>query len=147
MLGEAYPSDTAINENYCQTPARASQPDNLTFHFPCSARLTRPTRRLPKPTSARASQPDNIFSVSSHHHSNPAERYTLDHQTTLAFSPPPVRFSLMSEVVRASRLDNLTFSSYVSEANPSNRRARPPVGCRLSIPTILYLSVFTCPTQ
>ncbi len=45
--------------NYCRTPARASQPDNLTFHVPCSARLTRPTRRLPKPTSARASQPDN----------------------------------------------------------------------------------------
>ncbi len=40
---------------------RASQPDNLTFHVPCSARLTRPTRRLPKPTSARASQPDNSY--------------------------------------------------------------------------------------
>ncbi len=42
---------------------------------------------------------------------------------------------LTSDAARASRLDNLTFSSYVSEANPSNRRARPPVGCRLSIPT------------
>ncbi len=45
--------------NYRRTLARASQPDNLTFHVPRSARLTRPTRQLPKPTSARASQPDN----------------------------------------------------------------------------------------
>ncbi len=95
-----------------------------------------------------------IFSVSSHHHSNPAERYSrpfkqpqlsVHHRRGSTIRPTSI--NLRSEVVRASRLDNLTFSSYVSEANPSNRWARPPVGRRLSIPTILYLSVFTCPTQ
>ncbi len=54
---------------------------------------------------------------------------------------------LPSDVARASWLDNLTFSYYVSAASPSNGWARPPVGWRQSVPTELYLSVFTCPTQ
>ncbi len=81
--------------------------------------------------------------------SNPVERDipscfgNLSFQSTINLTS----INLTSDAARASRLDNLTFSSFVSEANPSNRRACPPVGCRLSIPTKLYLSVFTCPTQ
>ncbi len=86
--------------------------------------------------------------------SNPVERDIpgrfgkLSLQSTTGEVPPPSsQVSISPDAARASRLDNLTFSSFVSEASPSNRRARPPVGCRLSIPTKLYLSVFTCPTQ
>ncbi len=86
--------------------------------------------------------------------SNPVERDILGRfgklslqSTTGEVPPPSSSINLTSDAARASRLDNLTFSSFVSEANPSNRRARPPVGCRLSIPTKIYLSVFTCPTQ
>ncbi len=154
LLNEAHPSDTAISKpvGRRQEPL---QPDNLTFHVPRSARLTCPTRRLPKPTSARASQPDNS--------SFPSARTTIrtppnaTHstvQTTLAFSPPLARFhhpthEYQSHIGSRKSLPagQPHLFSYVSEANPSNRWARPPVGCRLSIPTILYLSVFTCPTQ
>ncbi len=92
LLNEAHPSDTAISKPVGRRQ-EPPQPDNLTFHVPRSARLTRPTRRLPKPTSARASQPDNS--------SFPSARTTIrtppnaTHstvQTTLAFSPPPARF-------------------------------------------------------
>ncbi len=143
------------NRNYRRTLARASQPDNLTFHVPRSARLTRPTRRLPKPTWTGASQPDNSSFPSARTtiRTPPNATHSTIKQPSLSVhhrrgsTTRPTSINLMSEVIRASRLDNLTFSSYVSEANPSNRWACPPVGCRLSIPTILYLSVFTCPTQ
>ncbi len=92
LLNEAHPSDTAFSKPVGRRQ-EPPQPDNLTFHVPRSARLTRPTRRLPKPTSVRASQPDNS--------SFPSARTTIrtppnaTHstvQTTLAFSPPPARF-------------------------------------------------------
>ncbi len=107
MLGKAYPSDTAIVE--ATVGRRREPPSQTNSSFP-SARTTI---------------------------SNPVERY-------LAFSPLPARFNnptheYWSHVGCRKSLPagqpHLFLSSYVSEANPSNRRARPPVGWRLSIPT------------
>ncbi len=134
------------------TPARCSRPDNLTFPvFTCPTKQVLVSRWTP----ARCSRPDKRSSVCSHQkYRTPSNATYPAVLASLAFSPPPARFHHPAHKYqshlrcrRASRLDNLTFSSFVSEANPSNRRARPPVGCRLSIPTKLYLSVFTCPTQ
>ncbi len=154
LRNEAYPSDTATSKPVGRR-RELPQPDNLTFHVSRPARLTRPTRRLP---SQRRREPPNQttylfrqlappFEPRRTLHSRPFKQPQLSVHHRRGSTIRPTSINLTSEVVRASRLDNLTFSSYVSEANPSNRWARPPVGCRLSIPTILYLSVFTCPTQ
>ncbi len=85
--------------------------------------------------------------------SNPVERDipgrfgNLSFQSTTGEVRPPGSRVSISRQMPQEPPGWTTFSSFVSEANPSNRRARPPVGCRLSIPTKLYLSVFTCPTQ
>ncbi len=92
LLNEAHPSDTAISKpvGRRQEPL---QPENLTFHVTRSARLTRPTRRLPKPTSARASQPDNSsFPSACTTIRTPPNATHSTVQTTLAFSPTPARF-------------------------------------------------------
>ncbi len=126
---------------------RTSQPDNLTFQspmlgkaYPSGTAIVEATvgRRQEPPSQTNSSFPSARTTIS-----NPVERYVPGHSGNLKLSVhyrpgSTIRLSsidLTSDAVRASRLDNLTFSSYGSEANPSNRRARPPVGCRLSIPT------------
>ncbi len=123
-LGEAYPSDTAINKT---TVGRQQEPPSQTILPSMShARRGLPVRLGDYQANVGESLPARqlTFSVSSHLHSNPAECYTLDHQTTLASvhhrrgsTIRPTSINLVSEVVRSSRLDNLTFSSYVSEAS------------------------------
>ncbi len=133
--------------NHSQTSARASQPDNLTFPspelgkvYPSGTAIVEATvgRRREPPSQTNSSFPSARTTIS-----NSVERYVPGRSGNLKLSVHSRRGStirlssidLTSDAARASRLDNLTFSSYVSEANPSNRRARPPVGCRLSIPT------------
>ncbi len=145
-LGKVYPSDTAIAE---ATVGRRREPPSQTIYLSKShARQSLPVRHgncwSHRRTSARASQPDNSsFPSARTTISNSVERYVPGRSGNLKLSVhyrqgSTIRLSsidLTSDAARASRLDNLTFSSYVSEANPSNRRACPPVGCRLSIPT------------
>ncbi len=145
-LGEAYPSDTAIAE--ANVGHRREPPSQTILPFKSHARRGLPVRHgncwSHRRTSARASQPDKlILSVCSHYDIEPRRmpRAQPFRQSLLSVHyrrGSTIRLTsidLTSDAARASRLDNLTFSSYVSEANPSNRRARPPVGWRLSIPT------------
>ncbi len=154
-LGEAYPSDTAIIET---TVGRWQEPPSQTILPSMShARRGLPVRlgdyqsqrglEPPSQTTHLFRQLAPPFEPRRTLHTRPSNNLRFQ-STTGEVPPPDPRVSISCrKVIRASRLDNLTFSSYVSEANPSNRWACPPVGCRLSIPTILYLSVFTCPTQ
>ncbi len=150
-LGEAYPSDLAIAEVIVGRRREPPSQTILPFQVPCSARLTRPTRQLLKP-------PSDVGESLPARQTHPFRLLASQYRTCRTLCALPFRQSylsvhhrrgstirltsidLTSDDARASRLDNLTFSSYVSEANPSNRWARPPVGWRLSIPTKLYLS-------
>ncbi len=135
------------------TPARCSRPDKSCFllslpvqHGESWSPVGR-RRGAPGQTNALPSARTKNIEPRRTWHTWPFWQSKLSVHHRRGSTTQLTSINLTSDAARTSRLDNLTFSSFVSEANPSNRRARPPVGCRLSIPTKLYLSVFTCPTQ
>ncbi len=110
-----------------RTPARASRPDNLTFSTPRPARLTHPDREYFPPVGCWREPPGHtacFLSLPVQHSeswSPVGRRRELPGQTTLPFKPVARR--------------GLPVRHGDSETSRTSARARPPVGCRLSIPT------------
>ncbi len=110
------------------TPARCSRPDNLTFSvFTCPTQQVLVSRWTP----ARCSRPDKSYFSCLYLSNTASLNLLLDAGEVL-----PARQTLFR--LLAPKISNPSDATYP---------ARPPVGYRLSIPTKLYLSVFTCPTQ
>ncbi len=120
--GETYPSRPRVFSSRW-TPARCSQPDNLTFSV-----FTCPTQQVLNScwTPARCSQPDNLnFSV-----------FTCPTQQVLNSCWTPAR---------CSRPDNLNFSVFTCPTQQVLISRWTPAKC--SRPDNLTFPVFTCPTK
>ncbi len=116
LLNEAYPSDTAI----LKPVGRRREPPGQTalpFQTYCSTRLTRPTRWFWNQSDVGESLRDRQLSFSILRPARP----TQPRCRLTARPSDPLNFAFLSKPIRLGE--------------PRSPDGRPPVGCRLSIPT------------
>ncbi len=135
------------------TLARCSRPDKS--YFSCLYLSNTASLNLLLDAGEVLPARQTLFRLLAPKISNPVERDIpgrfgkLSLQSTTGEAPPPSsQVSISPQMLQEPPgWTTSPFPPTSAKANPSNRWARPPVGCRVSIPTKLYLSVFTCPMQ